>query len=102
MMPISTDEKRLPFAAALAGDRTDLGHIVIVDRPAERIRQELPGGGCHERVRPAEQRLAQVGRTAQRRAISELARGIDRRRTVLIAPGADEIEVLQRKAKRDP
>ena len=51
-------------------------------------------------ARPLQQRLPQIVRPGERRAVVERARRIDRRAVVLDAPRAGDVEVLERQADR--
>src|SRR6185503_3292667 len=68
---------------------------------AEGIRHEFFGERLHELIGPAEQLVAQVHRAFDYRAVQIVAGVDDRARlTILVAPGPDGIEVLEREPDR--
>ncbi len=75
-------------------------HVVGLDDPAQGIHQQVLGELAFEQARAAQQRVAQAGRPAHRRAVAERARGIDRLAAVLGAPQADHVVVLEGEADR--
>jgi hypothetical protein len=48
-------------------------NIIIMHRTAERVRQQLLGGRRHERVRPAQHRLTEIGGAGDRCAIGQFS-----------------------------
>src|SRR4030095_5000526 len=86
-------------ASGLAGDRTNRRQIVVLDAAAERIGEQLLGGGAEKifAVLLAQQ-LVQTGRTVELGAVGQLAAGVDWRAGILATPPADRVVVLQREA----
>src|SRR5687767_13610858 len=94
------DQRREPIVvrAGAPDDRTHARHVVMVHRPAQRVCHQLLGCRRHERVRSAQDRLTQIGGTAHRRAVSELALRVDPAWTIELTPAANQVEILERKA----
>ena len=68
--------------------------------PPQRKRHEILGKVLNQHAGPLQQRLPQVGRSGQRRAVVERARRVDRHAVVPDPPCAGDVEVVQRQADR--
>ena len=91
---------RLPFLRRVADDGADRRHVVVLDRPAERVGHQALGEAQKNRVRVLQQRRTQIRRTVDGRAVVHHARSDRRHAAVLDAPLARRIEVLEREAER--
>src|SRR5689334_359654 len=85
-----------------AHDRAHARHVLVIERTTERVRHELLGQVLHELIRLAQQRVAQIVRAIEQRAVRQLAVRVDRaaREAIALAVLADGVEVLQREAER--
>ena len=69
-------------------------------RRPERVGHQVLGEGLHQHARSLQQRLPQIGRARQRRAVVERAGRVDRHAVVPDAPRAGDVEVVERQADR--
>ena len=101
-IPRMMDDHRSSSAVGLARDLADDGAVVFFDAAADRIGQQPLGEGLHEHVLLAQQHFAQARRPVERGAVRQDAGGIDRPgpRRRRVAPAAEAVEILQRKAER--
>src|SRR5688572_20418459 len=72
-------------------------HVVVLEPAAQPVGHELFGQRPHELVRAAHDSRSQGHRTIHVAAVGQLARGVDGASRFLRAPGADAVEILERK-----
>src|SRR5690606_11642937 len=75
-------------------------HVVVLQAAPQGISEQFLGNGADKQSGTFHQCVMQIGSALDRRAVGENARGIDLGVTIVLAPGADRIEVFQRKADR--
>src|SRR6185295_6087810 len=92
------DERREPVAITrgLPDDRPYGGHVRRLQRATERVGEQLLGHRADEYLRTLDQHGAQTGDAVERSAVEEPGGGIDPCASLLGAPRADGIEILQR------
>ena len=99
--PSTSDENFWPLSRAGAHDGAHGRHVGRVQRPAERVGQQLLGGHGQERIGPRRAPPAAGPRRPWSGVPSASWPGrVDRHARVALAPGADEVEVLERKPDR--
>src|SRR5882672_7538519 len=86
----------------VAHDRTDRGHVAVVELAAQRERQQVFGERLEELVRASRQRRAQLGGTVDLGAVRQHAARVDRRMRIRVVRAvlSDRAEVLEREAQR--
>ncbi len=92
--------QRVVGLGRLRHDAAHHRHVARRQTAAERVGGEVLGEVLHEHARALHERRLQVGRARERRAVVERAGRIDRHAVVLDAPGAGDVEVLEREANR--
>src|SRR6185295_10823812 len=84
----------------MTNDVSYSGLIRSLEPTAQRISQQLLGSAGGELIRLGHEEAAKIRGPLQRRAIHQGPVWIDGRGTILVAPTAQQIEVLQRKTDR--
>src|SRR5262245_14339875 len=90
--------KTIIVACRLPNDVSDGGHVVGRDRAPRSVSQQLFRSDGHKHVGPIQQRPSQARGAIEPCAIHHFGGGIDAGLAVVLAPLADQVEILEREA----